>query len=314
MNKILGLVLLLFISCQEVVKKEPKNKDVEVFEELAFVKPEVTQSNAVKSLDDLLGYWVGDFKANLFGDQKDSIYKNEKWAHLITRRLTFSIDEIKSDSIFGHSIVAGNLSPFKGVIEEKEGVIEFKVEEFKRGRTDGVFSINVSVNDSILKGYWEAFFPDSLKVGSRRFDLSKKRFVYDLSNGLDFAFFDTDKKREFEYLTDTIEGEVEMYMDEEYFATTEKIFEKNSSMELLDKDFVSNLTKADIYILRNSIFARHGFAFRNKQLRMYFENYRWYMPVYSDVKENLTDIEKQNIKILLRYEQNAEEYYDSFGR
>ena len=47
---------------------------------------------------------------------------------------------------------------------------------------------------------------------------------------------------------------------------------------------------------------------------MYFEQFDWYMPVFGDVKDELTEIEKKNIDLLLRYEQNAEEYYDNFGR
>ena len=76
----------------------------------------------------------------------------------------------------------------------------------------------------------------------------------------------------------------------------------------------SAVTASKLKILRNSIFARHGFAFRDKQLRMYFEQFNWYMPVFGDVKDELTEIEKENIDLLLRYEKNAEEYYDTFGR
>jgi 3'-phosphoadenosine 5'-phosphosulfate sulfotransferase len=38
------------------------------------------------------------------------------------------------------------------------------------------------------------------------------------------------------------------------------------------------------------------------------------MPVFSDVTKDLTEIEKKNIALLLRYEENAKEYYDHFGR
>ena len=36
--------------------------------------------------------------------------------NLLNRKITFSIDEIKGDSIFGHSITAGNISQFKGLV------------------------------------------------------------------------------------------------------------------------------------------------------------------------------------------------------
>lgn len=316
MRKVFGVLSVLFLlfSCEEVIKKESKLVVENAFEDIQFVKPKVTNSSVVDSVSDLLGYWVGDFKANLLEDQIDSIYDNEKYIHLITRKITFSIDEIKGDSIIGHSITAGNISPFKGVIKDNEKYFSFIVDEVKRERTDGQFNVSIDKKDSILKGNWTAFYPDSVKISSRIFDLKKRFFKYDKNNKLSYYFYDTDKFREFEYLTDTINGEVEVYSEQEYFATTEKVLKKNASVELLDKEFVSNLTKADIFILRNSIFARHGFAFRDKQLRMYFEEYDWYMPVFGDVKDDLTEIERQNIELLLRYEKNAEEYYDTFGR
>ncbi|AWM14423.1 hypothetical protein DI487_11525 [Flavobacterium sediminis] len=313
-NVIVLFVLTILVSCKEVVKKEEKPLVEQKKEEVSFEKPLINDNLSIKSKDDFLGYWVGDFKANLYDAQKDTIYGNDKYSNLITRKITFSIDEIKNDSVFGHSVTAGNVSPFKGVLREHEGAFDMQVEEFRRTRTDGKFSIQLQKRDSVMKGFWTAFNPDSVKIGSRIFDLKKRLFKYNPENELEYSFYDTDKFRDYESSTDTVNGEEVVYMDQEYFATTQKIYEANPSTELLTKEFVSNLTKADIFILRNSIFAKHGFAFRSKQLRMYFEGFEWYMPVFSDVKKELTAIETQNIELLLRYEKNAEEYYDSFGR
>jgi hypothetical protein len=49
-------------------------------------------------------------------------------------------------------------------------------------------------------------------------------------------------------------------------------------------------------------------------LRIFFDAQEWYMPISTDVKEKLTDIEKKNIQLLLQFEKNATEYYDTFGR
>lgn len=91
-------------------------------------------------------------------------------------------------------------------------------------------------------------------------------------------------------------------------------FKVNASKDKITKEFAENLSKADIFILRNSIYARHGYSFKNRQLRLYFEDYNWYMPVFTDVKKSFTKIELANIDLLLLYEENAEEYYDRFGR
>jgi hypothetical protein len=301
------------ISCKEAIKNDVKFVAEQSFEEIQFVEPKVSNSLVVNSKEDLLGYWVGDFNANLSDEEMDTIYGNEKYLNLITRTITFSIDEIKGDSIIGHSISAGNISPFKGVLFENTYGFTMQVDEFKKTKTDGNFSIQIKKTDSVMKGNWEAYNPSELKIYKRNFDLKKKLFVYDKEATLNNTFYNTDKSKSIT-ITDTIDDEVEVYEDTEYFSTTQKLFEKNASNEELTSDFVSNLSKADIFILRNSIFARHGFAFRDKQLRMYFEQFYWYMPVFGDVKDELTEIEKKNIDLLLRYEKNAEEYYDTFGR
>jgi len=306
-------ILFLIISCKEAIKNEKKFVAEQSFEEIQFVEPKVSNSLVVNSKEDLLGYWVGDFNASLSDEEMDTIYGNENYSNLITRIITFSIDEIKGDSIIGHSISAGNISPFKGLLVENASNFEMKVDEFKKERTDGNFYIQIKKSDSVMNGSWQAYKPSELKIYKRNFDLKKKLFVYDKEAVLNNTFHNTDKSKSVT-ITDTIDDEVEVYDHTEYFSTTEKLFEKNASNEELTSDFVSNLSKADIFILRNSIFARHGFAFRDKQLRMYFEQFYWYMPVFGDVKNDLTEIEKKNIDLLLRYEQNAEEYYDTFGR
>ena len=306
-------IIFLTISCKEAIKNEKKFVAEQSFEEIQFVEPKVNNSLVVNSKEDLLGYWVGDFNANLSDEEMDTIYGNEKYSNLITRKITFSIDEIKGDSIIGHSISAGNISPFKGVLFENSSGFTMQVDEFKKTKTDGNFSIQIKKTDSVMKGNWVAYNPSELRISSRIFDLKKKLFIYDKDAPLNNTFRNTDKFKNIT-ITDTIDDEVEVYEDTEYFSTTQKIFDKNASSEELTTEFAANLTKADIFILRNSIFARHGFAFRDKQLRMYFEQFYWYMPVFGDVKDELTELEKKNIDLLLRYEQNAEEYYDTFGR
>ena len=50
-------------------------------------------------------------------------------------------------------------------------------------------------------------------------------------------------------------------------------------------------------------------------MRYIFDDYvDWYMPVKTNILADLTDLEKQNIDLLKRYENHAEKYYDVFGR
>jgi hypothetical protein len=83
---------------------------------------------------------------------------------------------------------------------------------------------------------------------------------------------------------------------------------------MLSKNDLENLKKGDLLIIRNTIYARHGFSFKNRPLRIFFDAQEWYMPVNMNIKPQLTEIEKKNIQLLLKYEKNSIEYYDSFGR
>ncbi len=86
-----------------------------------------------------------------------------------------------------------------------------------------------------------------------------------------------------------------------------------SQRELKPAD-VENLMKSELQLMRNEIFARHGYCFKKKDMRQRFENLDWYVPDNVDVKDLLTEIEKKNIRLIKRYEQYAEEYGDEFGR
>lgn len=313
MKKIFTLCLVIsLLSCKEAIKNEKKLVVENTFEEIQFVEPEITNTNVVNTVEDLLGYWVGDFVADISNEKRDTLYKEKKW-NLLNRKITVSFDKIEKDSVFGHTIVAGNITPFKGIFIQNDKAINLNLDEHLNTKYDGFFEMYIFKKDSILDGNWSAYNAENVQIAKRKYNLHKKKFEYNPNNKVEDTFINEDKSNKIKF-SDTIDGEVEEYEDYEFYSTTEKVFEKNASTELLEKDFVANLTKADIFILRNSIFARHGFAFRDKQLRIYFESFDWYMPVFGDVKDDLTEIEKQNIDLLLRYEQNAAEYYDTFGR
>jgi len=77
---------------------------------------------------------------------------------------------------------------------------------------------------------------------------------------------------------------------------------------------VENLSKGELQMMRQEIFARHGYCFSKKEFRQRFENEDWYVPDTTDIRGRLTDIEKKNIALIKRYEKYAEEYGDEYGR
>ena len=109
-----------------------------------------------------------------------------------------------------------------------------------------------------------------------------------------------DNKNEF----DDYEGEM----------LTEDVMTFNASNTALKKEDLENMYKGDLEVMRNAIYARHGYSFKNRKMRYVFDQIDWYIPVHTDVRSDLTDLEKKNIDLLKRYEGHAEAYYDSFGR
>jgi len=120
-------------------------------------------------------------------------------------------------------------------------------------------------------------------------------------------YLDWNKKKKVTY-------EVGDSYDISYFTTSGDVNKYNASTDSLTAPQVANMKKADLFILRNAIYARHGYSFKNQSLRAYFDLQPWYIPISNDIKNELTPTEKKNIELLLRYEKNAKEYYDGFGR
>lgn len=87
-----------------------------------------------------------------------------------------------------------------------------------------------------------------------------------------------------------------------------------SSARLLTEKDVENIRPADLRIMRNEIYARHGYSFKLEDMRKHFDAEDWYMAVSQDISDRLTDKEKKNAALIKRYENYGEEYYDSFGR
>ena len=87
-----------------------------------------------------------------------------------------------------------------------------------------------------------------------------------------------------------------------------------ASTRLLTEEDVNNKMKEDLELMRNEIYARHGYCFVKKRTREQFENFDWYIPNSTDIKKDITAIEKQNIKLIKKFEKYAEDFGDDFGR
>lgn len=76
-----------------------------------------------------------------------------------------------------------------------------------------------------------------------------------------------------------------------------------TSQRLVTANELSNYSSSDLKIMRNEIYARHGYIFKKGgEMESYFKKQPWYQPQYSSVDKYLSTIEKQNIATILKVE------------
>lgn len=78
-------------------------------------------------------------------------------------------------------------------------------------------------------------------------------------------------------------------------------YEVTSSRVLTEKD-IAGLSKKELRIIRNEIYARHGYIFKTDDMKAYFSKQSWYKACKSDVSAELSSIENQNVKFLKAHE------------
>lgn len=289
MKKALALVLvILVISC----KKE---------------KSEIATLTTNEDLHtELYGNWVGDFVAKVYDTTSNFIYVN---------KINIVIKKIEGNKVFGQSIVAGNSRPITGEFRQVADSLIFTMKEPGDKKDDGKFEF--SIKNNVLNGTW---FANNKKqaVTQRTFKLKKQSFEYNPNLMLpeDEAYIDYySEKIDTIVETQTDSTSVpETYYQETYRSAGDVITKINSSTKKLTENDLKNLKKLELEILRNTIYARHGYTFKKKSYRQFFDSVEWYIPVSENVDAKLTALEKANIKLLERFEQYAEDNYDSFGR
>ena len=238
------------------------------------------------------GAYVGYFAAKTYDSNKNISYSN---------KITVFLDSVAGNQLFGHSVVAGNERPFSGTLRQEAGAYAADVREPGDDPYDGQFSLLINPRDSTVKGSWKAY--KKLGVTEREYELKRTVIRYDPN--LDFP-----EQAQWADLYDTYDekvGKAELI--------TDQVTRFNASTRLLKKEELENLYKADLEVIRNTIYARHGYSFKNRRMRYLFDALvDWYVPATTDIRNQLTELEKKNIDLLKRYEQHAERYYDDFGR
>lgn len=73
-----------------------------------------------------------------------------------------------------------------------------------------------------------------------------------------------------------------------------------ASTEILTRDILDVFTPNQKRIIRNEIFARHGYIFKTADMISYFGAQDWYHPIFDAVDDKLTEVEKLNIQLLAK--------------
>ena len=71
-----------------------------------------------------------------------------------------------------------------------------------------------------------------------------------------------------------------------------------TSQRLVTADELENASPWDLKIMRNEIFARHGYVFKTDDMKRYFSQQAWYRPLSDDVLNSLSPIELANVETI----------------
>lgn len=78
-------------------------------------------------------------------------------------------------------------------------------------------------------------------------------------------------------------------------------YPEGSTRTLTPSD-VQGMSKYELKIMRNEIFARHGYIFKTDDMKNYFLRQSWYVPLYENVDNRLSALEKSNVDLIKSYE------------
>ncbi|WBV59357.1 YARHG domain-containing protein [Chryseobacterium camelliae] len=298
---LISLFAISLVSCKKEAKTTNTQKDSLTFKKDSVVAPEIHK--------EYYGIYMGDFAGKGTMVSEDG----EEYEGTDYKKISLKINRITKDSVYGQSIVNGNQRPFRGVFNDETK--SFVLDEPGNDKTDGRFEVKLN-NDS-LTGNWNAFNKSAVKASSKTLKLIKKEFVYSPNFMLDenSELIDWENPKDFvEKYTDEETGKTETYTTSKNRVASDAVFKLNASKQKLTEKDLKNLRKLDMEIIKNSVFARHGYAFKKQTYRNFFEQTDWYIPVSNNVDAQLSKMEKDNVALLNRFIKYAEDKYDQFGR
>ncbi len=285
------ILSILFFSCQENTKSlddDTKNIPGEVHQEL-------------------YGAWVGQLWWGTEGAYEGMMDGD------VIDKVNLTIKRITKDSVFAQATAAGKIKPLLGKMTDSSGTISFILKELGTDKSDGIYQFKLK-KDTLI-GTWKPF-KESEGVFEKEYKLLKKQPIYDAklmipTEETGYVDWRTFIKKQIKDTSNNGENSYEQYI---YRISSRQIFLLNASTTVLNENDLKNLRKIDLEIIRNTIFARHGYAFKNIKFRQFFDPIDWYVPLKENIDGELSPLEKTNISLLTRMEKYATDSYEIFGR
>ncbi len=75
-----------------------------------------------------------------------------------------------------------------------------------------------------------------------------------------------------------------------------------SDREIITFEYLSTLSKSQVALIRNEIYARHGYIFQSEEYQQYFSQKAWYRPNPNFNESHLNAVELRNKEIIVEYE------------
>jgi hypothetical protein len=189
-------------------------------------------------------------------------------------------------------------------INEYQGVYHF-------GESEGESSLILICSENswyaqIVKGSWtkdENWIFNYINLKNIRIEGNK--FYSDKTNG-EFVIYDDEQETVYglKVLT-TWDGNNGFEIGYKYNSVTEHYEGRfpQTSFRILNRAEVNQLSKYDLRIMLNEIYARYGYIFKEgSEMDLYFSKQDWYRGDHKNVDNFLTDLEKENIKLIKQNE------------
>ncbi|MGL4583876.1 MAG: YARHG domain-containing protein [Flavobacterium sp.] len=309
------LMLVVLASCKKEKTISLKTADDEV-----PITEEVDYTSEVPDFENNYGLWSGEFVADKMNYEDSGVYSYMNpgvYSHM--NMFSIVIKSISNGQVEGYSVSAGNVRPFEGEVIETTSAGQYVVvEEPGDHKYDGIFKFTISPDKSKVEGKWYSNRKD-LPVLVRKFSIDKKYFSYNPKVMLKPYEYDEDEEYDHvvsavDWVNDRGNYAAGKYPQNTHRSSSDEIYKINASTRNLSEKELKTLRKLDLEIIRNTIYARHGYTFANRGARQFFDHVDWYIPLYNNVEDKLTDVEKGNIKLIKRLEKYAEDYYQRYGR